>query len=99
MQLGQTAATMQIYDVRRALQALAEVDDLKGRDRNLSAEGEAAGWTLYAAMFEDEIHTLTLKDLPSRNRRAPDLLNVSRFVEIPHLLQIAASRVEQLNVD
>jgi hypothetical protein len=96
MQLGQTAATMQIYDVRRALQALDQIDDLAGCVRDLSARGEASVWTVYATLFEDRVNRLELVDLPVRNRDAPDLLNVSRFVEMPQVALMAAERAEQL---
>jgi hypothetical protein len=98
MQLGQTAATMQIYDVRRALQALDQVAQYKGRPRNVNADGDAAVWTLYAALFEDHIDRLTLTHLPMRNRDAPDLLNVSRFVEMPHVVRMAETRAGTLHL-
>jgi hypothetical protein len=98
MQLGQTAATMQIYDVRRALQALDQIDDMAQCDRYLSARGEASVWTAYATLFEDPVNQLELVDLPVRNRHAPDLLNVSRFVEMPHVAMMAAERAGQLTL-
>ena len=98
MQLGQTAATMQIYDIRRALIALDQIDDLRSHKRNLRARGDASVWTIYAALFEDRIQDLDLVDLPIRNRDAPDLLNVSRFVELPQVALMAASRVERLRL-
>ncbi len=99
MLLGQTAASMQIYDVRRALQAMAGIDALSGRTRNLAGTGDAAAWSLYASLFEDHIADLTLVDLPTRNRDAPDILNVSRYVEMPQVVMLAADRVEQLKIE
>src|SRR5690606_38404789 len=99
MLLGQTAASMQIYDVRRSLQAIAEVDGLIGRTGNLTGTGDAAAWALYASLFEDQLADLTLVDLPARNRQAPDILNVSRYVEMPQLVMMAADRVEQLKIE
>lgn len=99
MLLGQTAASMQIYDVRRSLQAIAEVDGLIGRTGNLTGTGDAAVWALYASLFEDHLADLTLVDLPARNRQAPDILNVSRYVEMPQLVMMAADRVEQLKIE
>ncbi len=99
MLLGQTAASMQIFDVRRALQATAEIDALRGRPRRLTATGDAAVWALYASLFEDHIADLTLIDLPARNRNAPDILNVSRYVEMPQVVMMAADRVEQLEIE
>ncbi len=99
MQLGQTAATMQIYDVRRAFQALDHIEEFANRDRNVMARGGASLWTIYASLFEVRIQELTLRDLPIRNRDAPDILNVSRFVEMPHVVMMAGQRVGELNVE
>ncbi len=99
MQLGQTAATMQIYDVRRAFQALDCIDNFADRGRNVEARGEASFWTIYASLFESGIQQLTLRDLPNRNRDAPDILNVSRFVEMPQVVMMAGQRVDKLRVE
>jgi dienelactone hydrolase len=103
MQLGQTVATMQIYDVRRALQALdqlpeLQVPELQGRVRDLQADGEAAFWTIFAALFEDRIGTLTLTRLPLNNREAPDLLNVSRFIDMQHVVRMVGLRAAELKL-
>lgn len=98
MLLGQTAASMQIYDVRRALQSIAEIDGLRGRPRHVTGARDAAVWALYASLFEDDIAELTLVDLPARNRDAPDILNVSRYVEMPQLVMLAAEHAEHLTI-
>jgi hypothetical protein len=98
MQIGQTAATMQIYDVRRALQALSSVPNLNWSSLDLHASGEAAFWTLYASLWTTGINQLSLSDLPIRNRDAPDLLNISRFVELPHVVLMAADRVNEITL-
>ncbi len=98
MQLGQTAATMQIWDVRRAMQALDQLQDFASRDRNIHAEGDAAVWSLYASLFEPRIGQLELQGMPTTNRDVPDLLNVSRFVELTHVLMMAADRVEGIRL-
>ncbi|MEM1067385.1 MAG: acetylxylan esterase [Planctomycetota bacterium] len=94
MQVGQTVAAMQIYDVHRALQALNAVPNLKWSSLRLEGKGESAFWALYASLWNENIDELVLRDLPTRNREAPDLLNVSRFVEMPHVVLMAASRVD-----
>jgi hypothetical protein len=98
MQIGQTAATMQIYDVRRALQALSSVPNLNWSSLDVHASGEAAFWTLYASLWTTGINQLSLSDLPIRNRDAPDLLNISRFVELPHVVLMAADRVNEITL-
>ncbi len=71
MLLGQTAASMQIYDVRRSLQALAGLDASSHRPRNLSGSDDAAVWALYASLFDDHIDELTLVDLPAQIATLP----------------------------
>jgi dienelactone hydrolase len=92
MQVGQTLAGMQIYDVVRALQLIHSSDTVRPETLRLSAKGKAASWALFASLFSDVVDELSLQDLPTRNRNAPDLLNVSRFVEVPHVVMMAASR-------
>lgn len=96
MQLGQTAATMQIFDVRRALQAMDEIPKLRDRSRTLQANDDAAVWALHASVHEPRIGKLKLNGLPIRNRKAPDILNVSRFAQIPHLVLLASQTVPQI---
>ncbi len=98
MQLGQTADGMRIWDIRRALQALDEIDHFSSRPRMLHATGNAAALTLYASLFEEKISELHLAQLPTANREGITLLNVSRFVEMPHVLLMAADRVKTVHL-
>ncbi|MDG2222921.1 MAG: acetylxylan esterase [Rubripirellula sp.] len=98
MQIGQTAATMQIYDVRRAIQGLRSVPNIEWSSLDVTASGEAAFWTLYASLWTPGIDRLSLLDLPTKNRDAPDLLNVSRFVELPHVVLMAAERIKKMSL-
>jgi dienelactone hydrolase len=98
MQLGQTAATMQIWDVRRALQAIDQIPAFASSEREIRAEGDAAVWSLYASLWEPRVTGLRLEDLPTTNRQAPDLLNVSRIVELTHVLLMAADRAEGIEL-
>lgn len=96
MQLGQTAASMQIWDVRRAIQSLTYIDGIGGHSLALHGAGDAAVWALYAAIFQPRITHLRLVDLPATNREAPDLLNVTRFTELTHLLMMAVHRNDEI---
>ncbi len=98
MQLGQTAATMQIWDVRRALQALDQLDGFAARQRDIQATGDAAVWSLYASLFEPRMGALDLHELPTTNRAAPDLLNVSRVVELTGVLMMAADHAKTIRL-
>ncbi|MCO8120454.1 acetylxylan esterase [Stieleria sp. TO1_6] len=97
MLLGQTLAGMQIYDVHRSLQALRDVPQLQWQSLKVSGDQDAAVWALYAALFSDGIDELTLNGLPRRNRDAPDLLNISRIIELPDVVQLASQRIETIN--
>ncbi|QDV83486.1 alpha/beta hydrolase family protein [Planctomycetes bacterium TBK1r] len=93
MLLGQTLAGMQIYDVIRGLETLRQTAGLEKSVVSIEAEGDAAVWGLYASLFVDGIDQLNLENLPERNRDAPDLLNVSRFVELNDVVNAAATRL------
>jgi len=62
--LGQTLEGQQVYDVRRAIQALREVPELKDAKVTLTAKGPMAAVALYAALFEPSVDRLELTDLP-----------------------------------
>jgi dienelactone hydrolase len=91
MLLGQTVAGMQVWDVRRGLETLRA---LRGADRPvaLHAGGDLAVVALYAALFEPGVATLELTALPASHRAGPDLLNVLRFLDVPHAAAMAAER-------
>ncbi|WP_286763980.1 alpha/beta hydrolase family protein, partial [Rhodopirellula sp. UBA1907] len=96
MLLGQTVAGMQIYDVVSALKALSGLrDDLAlAGPWTLSGKSDSAFIALHASVWSDSIANLKLLDLPTSNRDSPDLLNVSRVLDLPELLGIATGDVE-----
>ncbi len=98
MQLGQTLAGMQTYDVVRALQLIDSSNEFGHEHLRLAAKGEASNWALLASLFCKNVDELDLSDLPVSNRDAPDILNISRFVEMPQLAMLAGSRVGRLTL-
>ncbi|MCY2966975.1 MAG: prolyl oligopeptidase family serine peptidase [Planctomycetota bacterium] len=90
--LGQTVDGMRVWDTRRALQSLRQVEGLKSRPIWLQGEREMAGVALYASLFEPEIARLDLWRLPTSHRNGPDFLNVLRVCDTPLALAIAAER-------
>ena len=98
MLLGQTDDGMRIWDVRRLLQVLDQTESFSQQPRVLVGSGDAAAWALYASLFEDKISQLSLTDLPLRNRDGISLLNVSRIVEIPQTVLMAADRVGRVEL-
>jgi hypothetical protein len=90
MLLGQTLEGMRVFDVRRALDALGEMDATAELPIHLSAAGEWAAIALYASLFQPAVRELYLFMPPRTHLESPDLLNVLRFLEIPHALAVAA---------
>lgn len=92
MLLGQTLAGMQVWDVRRALQAARELPGLRDAPLTLTASGEMSLVALYASLFEPPVQALELEALPHSHRDGPDLLNVLRVFDVPQALAMAAER-------
>ncbi|MEX1096679.1 MAG: alpha/beta hydrolase family protein [Planctomycetales bacterium] len=90
MLLGQTLDSARVWDVRRAVQALRAVPGMSGAPLHLHGERDAAGLALYAALFEPKIERLDLHDLPATHRNGPYFLNVSRILDMPRAVALAA---------
>jgi hypothetical protein len=99
MLLGQTEGGMRVWDIRRAIGSLGEIEGLADSDLRLRAGGDAAVLSLHASLFEPQVKALTLNPLPAENRLGPDLLNVSRFVELPTLALLVAGQGKRLEID
>ncbi|MDF2374749.1 MAG: acetylxylan esterase [Verrucomicrobiales bacterium] len=91
--LGQTLDTMQIWDIRRGIQALRSRTDAETEISPLwlQAGGHMAANALYASLFEPDIARLDLHDLPPSHREGPELLNVLRFTDLPEIAAIAGA--------
>jgi hypothetical protein len=92
MLLGQTLDGMRVWDIRRAVQALQSIEEIKGLPIDLQAEGVMGVNALYAAVFEPGIRRVTLSKLPASHRDGPDYLNVMRFLDIPQAVALAAEK-------
>jgi dienelactone hydrolase len=90
MLLGQTLDGMRVWDVRRAIQTLGQIEEVAGVTPTVAAGGNMAGVALYAAMFEPQIAGLDLTDLPMTHREGPILLNVLRYLDMPQAVALAA---------
>ncbi len=93
--LGQTWQGMQVWDVRRAIGALRSVRSGRFEDSPLEvhAREQMAGVALYASLFEAGITRLVLDQLPASHRQGPYLLNVTRYLDLPQTVALAAERV------
>jgi hypothetical protein len=98
MLLGQTEAGMQVWDVRRAISALLQRDGWQGTEVGLVGKGDAAVIALHAGTLDPRVLGMRLIDMPAENRDAPDLLNVSRIVELPALVVMNASAEKTIEI-
>ncbi len=92
MLLGQTLDGMRIWDVRRAIQVVRSNDTAARLPLRLVGKGAAAGWALYAALFEAGIDRVELVDLPASHRDGPILLAVRRTLDVPQTVAMVAQR-------
>ena len=94
MLLGQTLDGMRVWDVRRAIQALRQVELLNDVPVALKGQRLTAGIVLYASLFEPDIAGLDLRHLPRSHRDGPVFLNVLRYMDIPQAVAMAAERTQ-----
>ncbi len=96
--IGQTIEGQQVWDVRRAIQALATLPDAKAAKLTLQGEREAAGIALYAGLFEPRVAAFDLWQLPVSHREGPSFLNVLRVLDTPQAVALALPRKVTLHV-
>ena len=90
--LGQTLDGMRVWDVRRAIQAIRSVDDLKKLPLVVRSESQMAVVSLYAGLFEPGISRLELVNLPASHNKGPQLLNVLQTMDIEGALAAVLGR-------
>jgi len=90
--LGQSLDGMRVWDVRRAAQTLRATAGFADVPLWLQSQRQMAGVALYASLFEPEIARLDLHELPASHRDGPFLLNVTRFLDLPQAVAMAAER-------
>jgi hypothetical protein len=92
MLLGQTWEGMQVWDVRRAIQALRSHKRTRDAEVVLDGEGAAGVVALHASLFEPNVSRLRLVHPPASHRDGPDLLHVNRFLDVPAAAAMALER-------
>jgi len=97
--LGQTLHGMQVYDVRRAVQALRAVNEPSVVPIWLQSHRAMAGVTLYASLFEPDVTRLDLYELPAIHRDGPFFLHVRRILDMPAAVAMAAERARVVIYD
>lgn len=88
--LGQTLEGMQIWDLRRAIAAAGRIDPLGTLPMTLVGERTGAALALYATLFEPTVAELRLVEPPASHAQGPYLLNISRVLEPPQAVAMAA---------
>ncbi|HSQ54606.1 MAG TPA: hypothetical protein VLM40_02590, partial [Gemmata sp.] len=96
--LGQTVDGQRVWDVRRAIAALAAQEDLKSAQLILHGEHDAAGIALYAGLFEPRVAAFDLWHLPPSHRQGPVFLNVLKVLDTPQAVALASPRKVTLHV-
>jgi len=88
---GRTIASMRVYDVLRALEALRSLGGINVSRTGLAARDEMGAIALYAALLDGNVSTLILKNPPptqnapgNPNGRGPaiEMLNVLRVTDV-----------------
>lgn len=87
--LGKTIDDGRVWDVRRAVQALATMPTLSGSRIWLQSDGTSAGIALYAGIYESRVERLDLHRLPKSHREGPIFLNVLRTLDMPQAVALA----------
>ena len=88
--LGQTLDGMRVWDIRRGISALRNIEGLTEPQLWIQAGDNMAGNALYASLFEKDIHRLDLHQLPASHREGPTYLNVLRYTDLPQIAAMAA---------
>lgn len=88
MLLGQTLDGMRVWDIRRAVQVLVQVNG-GAAGLTLEARGVMGVNALYASLYEPAVRRLELPALPASHREGPDYLNVLQVADIPAAIRRA----------
>ncbi len=90
--LGQSLDGMRVWDVQQSIHALRGVAEIRDVPLWLQSHRQMAGVALYASLFGPEIARLDLHELPTTHREGPFFLNVTRFLDMPQAVAMAAER-------
>ena len=94
MLLGQTLAGQQALDIRQCIAATRQLDLCRDAPLELWGYGHTASLVTVAALFENGIRKINLRDYPTTDKEQPDYLNISRFATPSQLLDLAKRRTQ-----
>jgi cephalosporin-C deacetylase-like acetyl esterase len=89
---GRTVASMKVWDILRAVEWAAGEEKIPMSSVTVYGKGEMGILGLYAALFDDRIRQVILKDPPESHRQGPALLNVLRVTDIAEVAAAFAPR-------
>lgn len=89
---GRTVASLQIWDILRAIEWAVTEEKLCPDSISLYGKGEMAVLTLYAALLDPGVGQVILQDPPSSHWQGPALLNVLRITDVPEVAGALAPR-------
>jgi hypothetical protein len=91
--IGETWESGQVWDVRRAVQAISTIKEFKDMPIELRGEGPMAIVALYASLYEPSVTKLTLVNpLASfRDAASPAFLGAAKILDHPHAVAMAAA--------
>ncbi len=89
---GRTVAALQVWDVMRTFCWVIGEEGLSSADISVYGRGEAGIVALYAALFDDRIGHVILRNPPVSHWDRPALLTVLRITDIPEVAGALAPR-------
>ncbi len=89
---GRTVASMQVWDILRAVDWITREEGLNPTAISLYGKGDMGVLALYAGLFDSRIQQIVLKDPPVSHQNGPALLNVLRITDIPEVAGAFAPR-------
>jgi cephalosporin-C deacetylase-like acetyl esterase len=90
--IGRTVASMQAWDVLRAVEWLVQESGVPASSISVYGKGEMGILAIYAGLFTDRIQQVILSAPPDSHWRGPALLNVLRVTDIPEVAGAFAPR-------
>ncbi len=90
--IGRTIASMQVWDILRTVEWLGKNEKVAPALVSVYGKGDMGIVALYAALLDDRIDQVILRDPPASHRRGPALLNVLRITDIPEATAALAPR-------
>jgi cephalosporin-C deacetylase-like acetyl esterase len=90
--IGRTVASMQVWDILRAIEWLAQDSGVPASSVSVYGKGDMGILALYAGLFDERIQRIILSDPPASHWKGPALLNILRVSDIAEIAAAFAPR-------